>query len=268
MKFCRIKAFVLLMCFSFALIGCGQKEGNSMPSNGAQVETLVAQALAFESQGKKLDAKKTYEQIFTEFVDYKDIEKIHTNLERLNMEILFSNIQTPQTIVYEVASGDSLSKISKKFNITMDLIKRSNQMKTDIVRLGQKLRIWKGKFTVWVDKSQNILLLKSDEDILKTYSVSTGENNSTPIGTFKIVNKLENPIWYKEDGIVIPSGSPENALGSRWLGFDLKGYGIHGTIAPETIGQQMSSGCVRMYNKDVEELFAILPHGTEVTIVD
>ena len=67
---------------------------------------------------------------------------------------------------------------------------------------------------------------------------------------------------------MIESGSPENSLGTRWLGFDKKGYGIHGTVEPETIGQQVSQGCVRMLNEDVEELYDLLPRGTRVTVQD
>ena len=118
-----------------------------------------------------------------------------------------------------------------------------------------------------VDKSQNILVLKSDDEIIKTYRVSTGLNNCTPVGNFKIISKLPNPVWFKA-GAIVPPESPENVLGSRWLGFDLPGYGIHGTIQPETIGQQITQGCVRMLNQDVEELYSLVPMGTEVTIVD
>ncbi|MBM3248214.1 MAG: L,D-transpeptidase, partial [Candidatus Omnitrophica bacterium] len=57
-------------------------------------------------------------------------------------------------------------------------------------------------------------------------------------------------------------------LGTRWMGFDIPEYGIHGTTEPESIGKQATKGCVRMINKDVEELYSILPVGTEVTIID
>ena len=52
------------------------------------------------------------------------------------------------------------------------------------------------------------------------------------------------------------------------MGFDLKGYGIHGTVDPGSLGQQVTQGCVRMSNSDVEELFSIVPTKTEVTIVN
>ncbi|MBU2222104.1 MAG: L,D-transpeptidase, partial [Candidatus Omnitrophica bacterium] len=132
---------------------------------------------------------------------------------------------------------------------------------------GRKIKVWTAPFSIVVDKSQNTLLLKTGEEVFKTYMASTGANNSTPVGIFKIVNKLPNPTWYKA-GAVVPPGSPENVLGSRWLGFDLAGYGIHGTVEPESLGKQVTQGCVRLANPEVEELYTIVPVGAEVTIVD
>ena len=66
----------------------------------------------------------------------------------------------------------------------------------------------------------------------------------------------------------MPAESPENILGSRWMGLSERGYGIHGTVDPKSVGQQVTAGCVRMLNSEVEELYTIVPAGTEVTIVD
>ena len=62
--------------------------------------------------------------------------------------------------------------------------------------------------------------------------------------------------------------SPENILGTRWLGISYPGYGIHGTTIPESLGSQSTSGCIRMLNEEVEELYSIVPYGTEVEIKD
>ena len=121
---------------------------------------------------------------------------------------------------------------------------------------------------ILIDKSDNVLTLRQDGKILKTYAVATGTNNSTPVGTFKIVNKLENPTWYKPGGGVYPAGDKKNEIGTRWMGLSKKGYGIHGTIVPDSIGKQVSAGCIRMKNEEVEELFKIVPTGTPVTIQD
>jgi len=52
------------------------------------------------------------------------------------------------------------------------------------------------------------------------------------------------------------------------MGFDLAGYGIHGTTEPKELGKQVTQGCVRLSNPEVEELYVIVPVGTEVTVVD
>jgi lipoprotein-anchoring transpeptidase ErfK/SrfK len=124
----------------------------------------------------------------------------------------------------------------------------------------------KARYLIEVNKAKNVLVLWDRQNLLKTYVVSTGRKGSTPEGTFKIVEKIPNPTWYKPGGPVYPPNDPQNGLGSRWMGFDRKGYGIHGTIEPWLLGKSVSHGCVRMKNEDVEELFEIVPRGTPVRI--
>jgi lipoprotein-anchoring transpeptidase ErfK/SrfK len=170
--------------------------------------------------------------------------------------------------VYEVQKGDTITRIAKKFGTTPELIMKSNDLKDPTIQVGRKLKVNTAKFSIVVDKSQNILTLKSGQDIVKTYRVSTGKNSCTPVGTFKITNKIVDPLWYKGPGMVIPAGDPKNVLGSRWLGISKPSYGIHGTVQPDSIGESVTEGCVRMKNSDVEELYVIVPEGTEVVITD
>ena len=122
--------------------------------------------------------------------------------------------------------------------------------------------------SILVDKSDNTLRLLDGAQAIKVYPVATGKNNSTPVGIFKITSKLEDPTWYKPGGGIYPPGDKGNKIGTRWMGISKAHYGIHGTTEPETIGQQVSDGCVRMKNKDVEELFKLVAPGTPVTIQD
>lgn len=231
------------------------------------VNQLLNQAAKYEAQGDKLKAKEVYDQIISNYPDYEKIEDVQDKLGELNIDLIFSPAQMPQTISYEIVPGDSLGKLARKYNTTPQLIKRANGLKSDVIRTGERLRIWTAPFTVLVNKSQNVLFLKSGEEVLKIYHVATGRDNITPVGTFKIAVKIEKPVWFKNGGPPIPSESPENELGSRWMGFDTDPhYGIHGTLHPETIGQQVTDGCVRMKNEDVEELFDIIPVGTEIVI--
>lgn len=235
--------------------------------SGKPANVLYEEANTLRKNGDMIKAKQVYQEISSQYTNFDKIEDVETQLADVNMKIIFSNTPVAESTIHEVKPGDSLGKISSQYGTTVDLIKISNNLHSDVIRVGQKLRIWQGRFNVFVDKSQNVLFLKNGDEVLKVYRVSTGSNNSTPVGKFKVISKLTNPVWFNK-GIVVPPESPENVLGTRWLGFDIPGYGIHGTIDPDAIGQQVTAGCVRMRNTEVEELYSLLPLGTEVVIVD
>ena len=75
--------------------------------------------------------------------------------------------------------------------------------------------------------------------------------HGTPTGQYVIINKAPNP------------GGP---FGTMWMSLSKEHYGIHGTNDPTSIGKAVSRGCIRLYNKDVEELARTIPIGTLVTI--
>jgi lipoprotein-anchoring transpeptidase ErfK/SrfK len=231
------------------------------------ISGLANRAADLEAKGGLLEAKSLYQKLTDDFPNSSEIAHWQKKIEELNIKLLFSSIITPKSILYEIKPGDTLAKIAKEFKTTVELIMRSNNLSSDKIVPGRKVKVWTSPFSIVVDKSQNILILKSDEEVMKTYIVATGSNNSTPVGNFKITNKLTNPTWFKA-GAVVPASSPENILGSRWLGIDVPGYGIHGTTDPKNLGKQVTQGCVRMSNAEVEELYTIVPVGTEVTIVD
>lgn len=187
--------------------------------------------------------------------------------ETAAFKALFSKEANPNFKIYEVQPGDNFIRIAKKTQVSADLIEKINTVKPEKLRPGMKLKIPLFKFSILVDKSDNILTLKAGEEVLKTYVVSTGLNNSTPVGIFKITDKVKNPTWYT-NGRAIPFGHPDNLLGTRWIAFDKPGYGIHGTTEPDKLGQQVSAGCVRMRNDEVQELYQFVSRGTEITITD
>ncbi|MFH1199051.1 MAG: L,D-transpeptidase family protein [Candidatus Omnitrophota bacterium] len=226
-----------------------------------------SQARELEASGDLLGARDIYQKLINESSNSNDISRLEKKVEELNIKLLFSSTLTPGSILYEIKPGDTLTKIAKLYKTTIDLIMKSNNLANANISPGRKVKVWNTAFSITVVKSQNRLMLKANEEVFKTYIVSTGSNNSTPIGNFKIINKLMNPTWFKA-GAVVPAQSPENILGTRWLGIDVPSYGIHGTTMPGDLGKQVTAGCVRMANADVEELYTIVPVGTEVTIVD
>lgn len=188
--------------------------------------------------------------------------------DALNSQSLFSRLEILENVSYTVNPGDTLSGLAKKYGTTTELLRKSNRILGDKIYSGTKLKIPTPHFSIVVEKAKNRLLLLADGKPLKRYRVATGMlSEATPAGRFKIVNKLENPTWYHA-GAIVPPDSPDNILGTRWMGFEKAGYGIHGTTLPETIGTHASKGCIRMLNAEVEELYAVVPAGTRVLVKD
>jgi len=111
------------------------------------------------------------------------------------------------------------------------------------------------------------LAVVDDGRVIATFPVAVGADVSpSPSGKFQIVNRIANPTYYRS-GTVIPTGK-DNPVGTRWLGLSRKGYGIHGTNAPRSVGKAASHGCIRLRNRDMERLFAMLRVGDAVEIRD
>lgn len=251
----------------FAVLGAKKINSSSAFSANSSARNLFNQARLLEAKGSLFEAKLLYQKLVNDFPESANVADLQKKAEEINMKLLFSPAITPKSIPYEIKPGDTLDKIARLYKTTTELIMKSNNINSSLIIPGRKIKVWNAPFTILVNKSQNTLFLKSDEEIFKTYIVSTGKNNCTPVGTFKIVNKLQNPTWFKA-GAIVPPQSAENVLGTRWMGFDLAGYGIHGTVEPKELGKQVTQGCVRLNNSDVEELYSIIPVGTEVTIID
>ena len=124
----------------------------------------------------------------------------------------------------------------------------------------------------------------ADEDgqrAVMTFPIGIGEQGTaTPLGTTKITQKAKDPTWYPPASIrreyaaegnpipaIVPPG-PDNPLGSHALLLGMPSYLIHGTNRPAGVGMRVSHGCVRMFPENIELLYAEVPVGAQVTIVD
>lgn len=110
------------------------------------------------------------------------------------------------------------------------------------------------------------IALVEDGRVIKVYPVAVGAvNTPSPQGSFHVSSRVIHPTWYQPGKVVGPG--PANPLGTRWMGLGYKGYGIHGTNMPWSIGKAASHGCIRMRNRDVEELFKLVQIGDPVELV-
>lgn len=122
------------------------------------------------------------------------------------------------------------------------------------------------KRVIVVSLEDRKLALIENGNLVKVYTVAVGKPSTpSPVGTFTIARRVKNPT-YSHDGRVVPPG-PGNPVGDRWMGLSIRGYGIHGTNAPNSIGKAASHGCIRMGKADIEDLFARVEVGDTVELV-
>ena len=127
---------------------------------------------------------------------------------------------------------------------------------------------------VVIYRGSNELHLYKGAHPWRTFQVATGQAiYPTPLGDWHVVDMQRNPWWRPPDspwakGLKpIPPG-PGNPLGTRWMGLDAAGVGMHGTPDAASIGYSASHGCIRMRIPDAEWLFDHVRIGTPVFIVD
>jgi lipoprotein-anchoring transpeptidase ErfK/SrfK len=126
-----------------------------------------------------------------------------------------------------------------------------------------------------IARSDLQLYLYEGEKIVKNYSVSIGNpiiGKPTPAGRFRIVCKIKDPIMVWKSREIISANNPKNSFGARWIGIAnyltgrYRGCGIQGTNVEDSIGKEITIGCISLHNRDIIELFDLVKLGTEVII--
>lgn len=122
------------------------------------------------------------------------------------------------------------------------------------------------KRVIIVSLEDRKLALIEDGQVKEVFPVAVGKPSTpSPTGTFTIERRVANPV-YQHDGRTVQPG-PHNPVGSRWMGLSIRGYGIHGTNAPSSIGKAASHGCIRMGKADLEKLFGEVSVGDTVQLI-
>ena len=109
------------------------------------------------------------------------------------------------------------------------------------------------------------LVVVENDEVVRAFPVAVGAAGSpSPVGTFTIVNRVVNPTYYRPGKVIAPGAT--NPVGTRWIGLSEKGFGIHGTDDPKSIGHARSHGCIRLRNQDIERLFELVRTGDVVEL--
>lgn len=254
----------------------------SRPDSQASQRALARaqQGLDLIARNKPVEARRVLTQALeTPGLSSRDAVELRRTLQELNETLLFSPNAVPDdpfTLRYAIQSDDALSRLPRKLGLQVDwrLLQRINRIpNANRIRLGAQYKMITGPFHAVVHKSayrMDVFLGEgTDRVYVRSFPVGLGEYNSTPEGRFRVKrnSKLKNPEWVNpRTGRRYLPEDPDNPIGEYWLGLegdedhlkDVHGYGVHGTIEPDSIGQQASMGCVRMLPDDVELVWEML----------
>lgn len=232
---------------------------------------LLRSARAASARGELMVARKQLTEALHAGLSAVEETDVRRELTRIADALLFSramNLIDPLTDVHEVAPGDSLYMIARKYQITEDLLASINGLDDpNRLRVGQRLKVIRGPFHAVISKTHHRMDLYLDDVLVRSYRVGLGTNGGTPTGTWAVNTKLKNPDW--TDPITNQhylADDPDNPIGERWIGLEglageavgKVGFGIHGTIDPASIGENMSMGCIRLIAEDVAAVYDLL----------
>lgn len=217
-----------------------------------------------------------------------DAKLVRQALTNLNLQLVYSATVAPGDPLafrYRVQRGDVLIRIANANDVTWQLLAWINGLKSaDNIRIDQTLKIIRGPFHAVVDKSDYRMDLYLDDPdtgerlYINSVPVGLGKDDGTPLGRFIVQprSKVINPEWADpRTGRVWAADDPKNPIGEFWVGLegagpetaDLRGYGIHGTIDPDSIGDDQSMGCVRLADKDIELVYKLLVEGESTVVI-
>jgi len=128
--------------------------------------------------------------------------------------------------------------------------------------------------SIVVDRENRFLYLIDANNSARRYGIGVAQECLKGGSFFRVTNKMEWPDWKSPnvnakdaDALLVPSGRPGSPLGARALLLDKPGLLIHGTNSPKTIGHLVASGCIRLVNDDVEDLYRRVSVDTRVVFV-
>lgn len=248
-----------------------------------RAEALLGAGKQALEQGDLVGARAYLSEAVTLGLDARDASLVRAELTRIGRETIFSlRILESDPLVsrYVINQGDSLGKIAKAHKVSDDLIASINGI-TDKnrIRAGQAIKVIHGPFRAVVHKKSFTIDLLLGNTLVQHFKVGLGTDGSTPTGEWRVGTKLKNPTYYPpRGGRMVAADDPQNPLGERWIGLVGVGgealgqarYGVHGTIEPESVGRNVSLGCIRMYNEDVEQVYSYLveKHSTVLVVND
>lgn len=236
-----------------------------LASKGAAAEKEKAAlflAAAARKKGDDVEARRVLSELMKGLPVGVDLPEARAELRKLNETLFFSALNKAGGEYHEVQPGELFHSLGKQHKVPGELLSRINKTDPSRLQLGQRIKLVEGPLDVRVDSVCLRLEVWQDDTYIWDFPVGLGMDQSTPKGEYFVKEKIKEPD-YQPLGKPMQKFKDGTPLGTRWIEFTdaegvLKHYGIHGTNEPDSIGKNMSAGCIRMRNEDVEFLFDML----------
>jgi LysM repeat protein len=248
------------------------------------VRSALESARRKAAEGRWVAAREELAPLMHRNLSAADERAVREELAKIAEQTIFSNDRSesdPLVTIYKIADTDNLQKIGKKFKVPYEIIMDINGIKdARRIRAGQMIKVPNGPFHAKLSKSTFRMDIYLQDTYVRSYMVGLGKDGGTPTGQWRVDNKLVNPTYFPpasaDNKKIIAPGDPKNPLGKHWIGLEgltgeakgQEGFGIHGTIEPESIGKAASLGCVRMRNEEVAQVYRLLQAGHSLVTIN
>jgi hypothetical protein len=249
-------------------------EATSAPNPNVAEIIIETTALVSEKPPKIIEARDKLNDALLMPMNNVQRALIKQKLSELADKWLFSRTVFPEDRLcsnYQVRDGDLLRAIGQENKVPWEILQEINNIsRPELLKSGEMIKVIHGPFHAKIYRSTFTMEIYLQNTFVCSFPVGLGqEGKDTPTGIWSVKQggKMIKPPWYDpETGKLLNYGDPGYALGSRWIALDgLKGeakdrtgFGIHGTLEPETIGTKSSKGCIRLHNGDVIKVYSLL----------
>ncbi len=259
------------------------------PSSASDAASLLDIARTQIDSGDLLKARASLNSAYTSNqLNRTDADRARQMIAEVSQVVYFSPkrfADDPFGGTYIVAPGDNLAKIGAKYDVTSGFLQRLNGISDPRkLRAGQTIKVVKGPFHAVVSKKDFTLDIffgppgERGSMFVTRLMVGLGKDDSTPTGTWVVRpgGKLKNPKFWGAGGLPpMEADDPKNPLGEYWIALEgmdgqavgQTGYGIHGTIEPNSIGTEASLGCIRLKDDDISLVYDLLVDGKSTVMI-
>lgn len=258
-------------------------------TSGADAATLYNRGDKLIADGNAVEGRAVLSRLlFADNLDLSatDAAAVRQRLTEVNRDLFWSRNINPNDTITQAFKNDGkfLSQIGVEHRVPYQLLEIVNNMDARNLQSEQTIKVVRGPLHARVSKGKFLMDVYAVDPAgmpvyLCSFNVGLGQN--TPLGNWQVTkaSKVVNPSWKDElNGEFFAADNPENPVGEYWIAIhglddsnaEKRGFGIHGTIDPDSIGKEESRGCIRLIDDDIQRVFYMLTdhsQGSTVQIV-